>query len=620
MPVRQTLGWQAFGWQTPAWQVLALLARIALTCLIVAKIFLIPVAYAQVNGQYLDPEKAFRLSATMTGSDTLAVTYEIAGGYYMYREQFQFIANGTALGTPQFPPGKVKFDETFQKEVETYRDTVTISIPVQGTKDFTLTVVAQGCADQGLCYAPMTSQLRVGRDIGRQAVALEQNSLFAQPSSSLFSANNATVFPGLGGGSEAGSISAALKSGKLVSILPLFFLLGLGLAFTPCVLPMLPILSSIIIGEGKVTRGRGFLLGLTYSLGMALVYTALGVAAGLIGEGLAARLQTPLVLGGFALLLVGFSLSMFGLYTLRLPAFLQARLTRASQSRRSGKILSVFAMGALSALIVGPCVVAPLAGALVYISQTRDVAIGGSALFALAMGMSVPLLLVGLSAGTLLPRAGAWMDALQQFFGVLMLGVALWMVSPLLPVSVQMAGWAALGIGYGAFLLWSALAGWVIKASGVAVLMLGLTQLVGVASGAVDIWRPLSHLQNIDRPSLAFKRIKSSAQLDAILAASNGKTVLLDFYADWCVACKEMEKLTFVDPGVQQLLANTILLQADVTANDAQDRALLKRFQLFGPPGIILFDVRGQEIANSRIIGYQGPEQFARSISILKPG
>lgn len=417
-----------------------------------------------------------------------------------------------------------------------------------------------------------------------------------------------------------GSIEAALKSGSLLSIVPLFLLLGLGLSFTPCVLPMVPILSSIIVGEGQsLSRGRGFMLSLAYALGMAIVYTALGVAAGLVGEGLSATLQNPWVLTAFALLMVGLSLSMFGVYQLQVPGSLQLRLMGASQQQAAGKTAGVFVMGALSALIVGPCVAAPLAGALVYISQTRNVVIGGSALFAMAIGMSVPLLLVGVSAGTLLPRAGLWMDTVKRFFGVLMLGVALWMVSPLLLPAVQMAGWAALGIGYAAYMLASRSSPWMFKAVGVAVGVMGLLELVGVASGGQDVIAPLAHLQSGGAArSVEFRRVKTSAQLDTALAAAAGQTVLLDFYADWCVSCKEMEKLTFTDRGIQKQLANTLLLQVDVTANDADDRALLKRFGLFGPPGIILFDRKGLEIRDSRVIGYQNPVRFARSLAMLE--
>jgi thiol:disulfide interchange protein DsbD len=417
---------------------------------------------------------------------------------------------------------------------------------------------------------------------------------------------------------ESGRLEAALKSGKLLVILPLFALLGLGLSFTPCVLPMVPILSSIIVGEGaSSSRSRGLILSATYALGMALVYTALGVAAGLAGEGLASALQNPWVLGTFALLMAVLSLSMFGFYELQVPAALQSKLSTVSNRQSSGKLAGVFVMGAISALIVGPCVAAPLAAALVYISQSRDVVIGGSALFAMAVGMSVPLILVGVSAGTLLPKAGVWMDAVKRFFGVLMLAVGWWLVSPVLPGAVQMMGWAALFVGYGMYLLLNR-GQWAAKSLGVIAVVLGLMQLVGVVSGGRDPLAPLAHLTGKGHETpLAFQRVKTVQQLDAILAQTGGKTVMLDFYADWCVSCKEMEKLTFVDTAVRARLANTLLLQVDVTANDDDDKAMLKRFGLFGPPGIILFDQQGKEIPNSRVIGFQNAAKFTASLSVL---
>ena len=606
--------------------------------------------HAMAADDYLDPEAAFKFSAALQTPTTLAITYAIADGYYMYRERFQFKAEGASLGAPAFPNGKVKFDETFQKNVETYRHSVTIVLPVQASGPFKLSVTGQGCADQGLCYAPMESLVTLSPTGGGLAAALQSappaagfsaaglaplaavspgNPIDTANSSSAQSAADAATHPtnrvanrpnnaSASTTSESGSIEIALKSGSLLAIVPLFLLLGLGLSLTPCVLPMVPILSSIIVGEGKeLSRRRGFMLSLTYALGMAIVYTILGVAAGLVGEGLAATLQNPWVLTGFALLMVGLSLSMFGFYELQVPGSVQLKLMGISQKQSAGKSVGVFVMGALSALIVGPCVAAPLAGALVYISQTRNVIIGGSALFALAMGMSVPLLIVGVSAGTLLPRAGVWMDAVKRFFGVLMLGVALWMVAPVISPALQMSGWAILGVGYGAYLLTTRASPWVFKAVGVAVLALGLVQLVGVATGGRDALAPLAHLRGGAAKGVAFQRIKSPAQLDAVLASAAGKTVLLDFYADWCVSCKEMEKLTFTDRGVQQQLANTLLLQVDVTANDADDRAMLKRFGLFGPPGIILFDRKGQELRDGRIIGYQNPSKFSRSLAPL---
>ncbi|MES2296310.1 MAG: protein-disulfide reductase DsbD [Pseudomonadota bacterium] len=582
---------------------------------------------AQADEEFLDPALAFKFSARMVDANTVAVTYDIADGYYMYRERFKFSATGATLGAPAIPAGKVKFDETFQKNVETYRHSITIKIPVSASGSFTLSATGQGCADKGLCYAPQESKVQL---IGAPAAAgtLKTGAADAAPAATapavapVVSASAGPVSipqapAGAASQSELGSIESVLRGGKLIAILPVFLLLGLGLAFTPCVLPMVPILSSIIVGEGaQASRSRGFILSVSYALGMAIVYTALGVAAGLLGEGLAAALQNPWVLGVFGLLLVAMAMSMFGYYELQVPGALQTKLAQASDRQSSGKLLGVFVMGAISALIVGPCVAAPLAGALLYISQTRDVFIGGSALFAMAIGMSIPLLLVGVSAGSLLPRAGAWMNSVKRFFGVLMLAMALWLVSPVLPPLLQMLGWSALGLGYGAYLL-RARGHWAGLALGLLAVVFGAVQLVGLASGGRDALAPLAHLRGAPVQGVAFQRIKTTAQLDAALAQTGGKTVMLDFYADWCVSCKEMEKLTFIDPAVQARLANTVLLQVDVTANDADDKAMLKRFHLFGPPGIILFNRSGQEIADARVIGFQDAEKFQASLSKL---
>jgi thiol:disulfide interchange protein DsbD len=378
---------------------------------------------------------------------------------------------------------------------------------------------------------------------------------------------------------------------------------------------MVPILSFIIAGEGAQTsRQRGLLLAVAYSLGMALVYTALGIAAGLIGEGLSATLQSPPILSAFAILMAVMALSMFDVYQLQIPASLQLALTRLSERQRGGKLLGVFVMGAISALIVGPCVAAPLAGALVYISQTRNVLIGGSALFAMAVGMSVPLLLVGISAGSLLPRAGAWMQTVKHFFGVLMLALALWMVSSLIPAWLLMLGWGLLGAGYGAFLIREKSLGWRARILGTVFIALGAVQLLGLATGGRDAWAPLAQLRGQQHQKTEFTRVRSVAELDAALANTGGRRVMLDFYADWCVSCIEMEKFTFTNPEVKAKLDQMLLLQADVTANNDDDKALLKRFGLFGPPGIIFFDEHGAEISGARVIGYQPPAQFLQSL------
>jgi thiol:disulfide interchange protein DsbD len=576
--------------------------------------------------EFLDPEIAFKFSAKLVDAINVDITFVIADGYYMYRDRFFLKVDDATAGRPIFPQGKVKFDETFQKDVETYRKTVTIRLPVKATGAFTLNVSSQGCSDRGLCYAPMDSIATLSANAvsgllgavtqAQKQMAVSSYTVSNQVSGAVLSsssiASNTSILPT----SESGRIEASLKSGKLLTILPLFLLLGLGLSFTPCVLPMVPILSSIIIGEGTQVRGRrGFVLAAVYSLGMALIYTALGIAAGLIGEGLAATLQNPWVLSAFAGLMVVLSLSMFGFYQLQVPASIQLKLMKASEQQAAGKLFGVFIMGAISALIVGPCVAAPLAGALVYISQTRDVLIGGSALFFMAIGMSVPLLLVGISAGSLLPRAGRWMEAVKRFFGVLMLAVALWMINPVIPAWAHMSGWVVLGIGYGAYLLSSRGSGWIAKAIGLVFGVIGIVQLVGVTTGGRDALAPLAHLSGSPEVKTKFVRVKSSAELDAALAQVGNKMVMLDFYADWCVSCIEMEKLTFVEPRVHAQLSTMVLLQIDVTANNADDKALLKRFGLFGPPAIIFFNTQGKEVAGSRVIGYQKAETFLLSLA-----
>lgn len=554
---------------------------------------------AAAKDDFLPPEEAFRFSAKTLDSNTAEVTYGIADGYYMYREQFAFSATGARLGTPSFPKGKVKFDDAFQKDVETYRGSVTIRVPFEASGAFTLKATSQGCADAGLCYPPMQSSIAL--EVGSTVTGTNGGSAAPLPRD------------------EMGAIESSLKSRRLTVIAPLFLLLGLGLAFTPCVLPMVPILSSIIVGDKAGTsRWRGLALSAAYSLGMAIVYTLLGIGAGLAGEGLAATLQNPWVLGAFALLMVALSLSMFDLYTLQMPAFVQERLLRTSEKQAAGKFAGVFVMGALSALIVGPCVAAPLAGALVYISSTRDVLIGGGALFSMAVGMSIPLLLVGLSAGTLLPRAGAWMDSVKRFFGVLMLATAWWMVSPVIPARMQMAGWAILGVGYAAYLFRPSRRGVLVKGMGLVFAGFGAVQAGGLVTGGQDPLAPLAHLDRANSPHVEFVRVTSVADLEAAVARSSGKTVMLDFYADWCVSCKEMEKLTFSDPRVQRQFAEMVLLQADVTANNANDKALLKRFGLFGPPGIIFFDPAGRELPRARVVGYQNADRFLESLSVAR--
>ncbi|EHK62792.1 thiol:disulfide interchange protein [Achromobacter arsenitoxydans SY8] len=580
---------------------------------------------ARAEADFLEPEKAFVFSAQMTAPDMLELRFKVAPGYYMYRERFAIAitpADATTLGEPVFPKGEVKYDPTFEKDMEVFHKDVAIRVPVAaGGKPFTLTLTGQGCADAGLCYPPMDSSVKLTPVAGGYALA------GAAPASSAASG-------GLGALINAGDTSLADALGGLgwLKTAGVFLVLGLLLAFTPCVLPMIPILSSIVLGgaaQQRPSRGRGLALAATYVLGMSVVYTALGVAAGLSGAGLAAWLQTPWILSLFAILLAVLALAMFDVFTFQMPSGIQAMLSERSSRIPGGRYTGALVMGALSALIVGPCVAAPLAGALLYISQTGDVVLGGSALFAMAWGMGVPLLIVGASSGALLPKAGPWMDGVKRLFGMLLLATAWWMLIPVVPTWVQMTGWAFLAVvsavmlrafdalpeGAGAARMFG-------KGLGLLLALAAAAWLVGAASGGRDVLQPLSHLAaRSDAPAGAvnasgevhFTRVRTNAELDAMLAQSR-QPVMLDFYADWCVSCREMERFTFTDPGVAQRMAGMVLVQVDVTANNADDRALLKRFRLFGPPGIMFFEPGGKEIQDARVVGFQDAKRFTESL------
>jgi thiol:disulfide interchange protein DsbD len=561
----------------------------------------------------LEPEKAFRFSARTLDASTVEVSFAIADGYYMYRERFKFAAEGNpqvTLGSAELPRGQKHRDEFFG-ETETYRKAVRILLPVQGEGRFDLKVTSQGCADVGVCYVPMESKATLRVAAGMAGLSEAPRRVDAVPTFSIF-ASDADI--------------ARLFEGNFLLVLGGFFVFGLLLTFTPCVLPMIPILSGIIAGEGKsLNRPRALVLSLSYVLGMALAYAVAGVAAAFSGSLLAAALQNAWVLGAFALVFVVLALSMFGFYELRLPGFIHDSVHGVHRRLSGGHVASVAAMGVLSAVIVSPCVAAPLAGALLYISQTHDVALGGAALFTMALGMGVPLVAVGVSEGALLPKAGAWMESVRKFFGVLLLAVAIWVVSPVLPVTMQMLAWAALLIGSAVFLraldpLPATASGWwrLWKGVGVAALVVGVALLVGALSGSRDPLRPLAGFTEGSTPatsSLPWTRVASLAELQEKLSAP-GKPVMLDFYADWCVSCKEMEAFTFSDPKVRAQLGGMLLLQADVTANNEADRALLKRFSLFGPPGIIFFDAQGREIRGLRVVGYQNADRFLKTLSI----
>ncbi len=575
----------------------------------------------------LEPEKAFRLSARALDPTAVEVRFQIADGYYMYRDKFAFAlaGGGATLGPPEFPKGQLKKDEFFGT-TETYRRQVAIRIPVSGNAEkLALEVTSQGCADVGVCYPPLTQKIEIRPAAFSLGTAAPLATAPAAEAS--FGGREVRSAPAIV--SDETRFEQALASGSFLLMLAIFFGAGILLTFTPCVLPMIPILSGIIVGEGRAaTRTRALVLSVTYVLGMAVTYTVIGVIAALSGTLLSAALQNPWVLGAFALVFVALALSMFGFYDLELPARFHARVTAASAKLKGGQLGAVALMGVLSAAIVSPCVAAPLAGALLYISQTRDVVLGGSALFALALGMGVPLVAVGTTEGALLPRAGHWMNAVKKFFGVLLLGVAIWIVSPVIPVAAQMLAWAALLI-VGAMYLHAldplppgapgALRFW--KGIGVIALLAGIALVVGALAGSRDPLQPLAGFragaERAPGPEVRFERVASMAELDARLKTAS-RPVMLDFYADWCVSCKEMEAFTFSDPKVRTALAGMTLLQADVTANSPADRELLKRFRLFGPPGIVFFDASGREIPGLRVIGFQGADRFLETLALAQ--
>lgn len=559
--------------------------------------------------QPLPPQLAFKPQVRAIDARTLEVRFEITRGYYLYGDKFRFQldAEGATLGAPRLPKGKSVEDATFGR-VDVYYDRVRLTLPVErppgGALAATLHITSQGCAEAGVCYPPL-----------RQSLPVE-----------LPPAGAVTASAGLGG-DESGTIGRWLGEAAPWLVVVSFFGFGLLLAFTPCVFPMLPIVSGIIVGAGtQVTPRRGLVLSLAYVFGMAVAYAAAGVAAGLSGTLLAAALQNAWVLGGMAVLFVALALSMFGVYELQLPSAWQSQVTEEAGHFRAGSLPGVAAMGAVSALVVGPCVAAPLAGALLYIGQTGDALLGGVALFFMALGMGVPLVAVGASAGALLPRAGAWMDGVKKAFGVALLATSWSLLAPVLPPAFYLGGWAVLCIVTAIWLRAidplpvHAPGGLrVLKGVAVVLLLVGCVQLVGAFSGASDPWRPLAGLRATEAaPKLPFERVRTLAELEARISAA-GRPVLVDYYADWCVACKDMERSTFADDRVRQRLAGWTLLQVDVTANSDDDKALLARFGLFGPPGIVFFDARGVEVPNVRVVGFQNADAFLRTLALAAP-
>ncbi len=591
--------------------------------LITLLLFLLASALALAE-EPLDPDVAIRVSASAPDSQHIALDFTVADGYYLYRHRFSFepASAGLALGPAGIPEGKPKHDEYFG-DVETYRGKLRIVLPVTaGLADTTAKVLAgyQGCADMGVCFPPVKRELAVGGDTGTGLIARALGSFSVSRADKIGNGAAAQL-----DADDSSRLAGLLGSGHLLAILATFFGAGVLLAFTPCMLPMLPILSGIIVGHGtRVSRGRSLALATAYVIGMAVTYALAGVAAGLSGTLLSAALQNAWVLGAFALIFVVLALAMFGFYELQLPTALQSRLSGSANSQQGGSFFGVTVMGVLSALIVGPCVAAPLAGALLYIARTGDALLGGAALFVMALGMGVPLLVVAGAARELLPKAGPWMESVKKAFGVMLLGLAIWLVGPLLPTAVVMLAWATLLIISAVFLhaldpLPPQARNWMRfwKGIGVIALVAGASLVLGALGGARDPLQPLAFLRistAVDESDgLKFESVKSVAELDRRLA--EGRPVMLDFYADWCVSCKEMDRFTFADPRVQDQLKDALLLRADVTANDAEDKALLKRFGLFGPPGILFFGASDCGRPPLRVIGYQKADEFLGTLA-----
>jgi thioredoxin:protein disulfide reductase len=564
------------------------------------------------SDEFLPPDKAFILGASAEAPGRVRLSWAIAPGYYLYQSRLKFASPspGVTLGKAELPAGDTKNDEYFGKQI-VYHNELIAHVPVTRAAsaggDIALAVTYQGCAEAGLCYPPITKQFTLSLPSAAKSGA----------------AGGAGASGGgaaRGGGafvSEQDRLARMIRTGSMAAIIATFFGLGLLLAFTPCVLPMVPILSGLIAGQGpKVTTGRAFALSLTYVLGMAVTYTVAGAAFAAAGHQVQAVFQQTWIVLLFAALFIALAFSMFGLYTLQMPAAIQTRLTASSNRQRAGTFGGVAIMGALSALIVTACVAPALVGALLVISQGGDVLRGAAALFAMSLGMGAPLVIIGTSAGRLLPRAGAWMDTVKQLFGAMMLGVAAWMLARLVSDRAALLLYSVPLIA--AFVvLWrqrthgaARLVGRACAAAaGVYAVLLG----VGAARGATDPLRPLALPEPAAASEASFARVSNLADLDrAVRAASaSGRAVMLDFYADWCASCKEMERYTFSDPQVRRALGHLTLLRADVTANSADDQALLRHFGIFGPPTIAFYGSDGQERRAYRVVGYMKAAAFS---------
>jgi len=576
---------------------------------------------AFASSEFLPVDEAFQPRLTAIDGNTLEISIQVASGYYLYKDKIaaETLSDRVQLGKLDLPPGEMKTDPYFG-DMEVYHNDVFARLPLARATpeslELELQVKYQGCADGGICYMPVTRTLTVSVPTATAVTALWSVS----PDG-----------PGAAGPvSEQARLAALISNAGIWAVLATFFGAGLLLAFTPCVLPMVPILSGIIAGEGDgVSSGRGFTLAFAYVAGMALIYTAAGVAAAAIGIQLQAVFNQPWVLSLFAALFVVLALGMFGLFDLQMPSSFQTRLAALSGRQKSGTVIGAFVMGALSSLIVTACVAPPLVATLTVIGQSGDMLRGGAALFALSLGMGAPLLAVGASAGKLLPKAGSWMVAVKNAFGFMMIGLAIWMLSRILPSVLTLALWGVLVFMAGVYLgglttltAQSSTPQKLGKGFGLLGVIYGAVLILGSLAGGSSLLQPLAgfgssgQVATIEGRGLDFRRIKTVQDLDAAIqtAAAEGRPAMLDFYADWCVSCLEMEHYTFTHPGVQEALADTVLLQADVTANDRDDQELLRRFGVFGPPTIVFFGPDGVQRQGFEVVGFMDAEDFAAHV------
>ena len=561
-------------------------------------------ALSVLQADFLEPQEAFKPTVRFKAPAQIEVHMALGNNIYLYKDKFKAtIASTFAIASIEMPEGELHDEDI----VFTASPTIVLNLVRLGettAEHVALTLSYQGCSAEGLCYQPIEQTFDVVID----------------PKNVLLKKSLVQV-------SQTDQIAQAFIEGSTALVILTFFGFGVLLAFTPCVFPMIPILSSIIVSQkGDMNAKRGFILSVVYVLAMATAYSFAGVLAGLFGSNIQVAMQNPWVISTFALLFVGLAMSMFGFFQIGLPASWQIKLSKTSDEASSkGGLLGVAAMGFLSALIVGPCVAPPLAGALVYIGQSGDALLGGAALFVLSLGMGIPLLLVGLGAGKWMPRPGGWMERVTHVFGVMMLAIAIWMLSRILDATLVMFLWAFLAVVSAVYLgaleplksrSWDAL----FKGVGIILLAYGLALFIGALSGGTNPLKPLGfHLATVSNqtPKLAFTTIGSSGELDALLAQHRGKPVMLDFYAKWCTSCNELEETTFADPRVLEALKDYVLIQADVTQNDAEHQALTKRFGLFGPPAILFFDAQGTHTKEAQIIGYIKPEALVAHVSKL---